>query len=90
MEKGAGMTAILMKGKPVADAIKTELSERIRTELGGMAPTLVVVVPAGESESDYYLRNLSKSAAECGINLLQKALPADATTDDYKYRGRLC
>jgi methylenetetrahydrofolate dehydrogenase (NADP+) / methenyltetrahydrofolate cyclohydrolase len=79
------MAAILMKGKPVADAIKAELTKRIHTDLGGMAPTLVVVVPAGESESDYYLRSLSKAAAECGINLLQKVLPADASTDDYKY-----
>jgi methylenetetrahydrofolate dehydrogenase (NADP+) / methenyltetrahydrofolate cyclohydrolase len=79
------MSAILMKGKPVADAIKAELTARIGTELGGMSPTLVVVVPAGESESDYYLRSLGKTAAECGINLLQKVLPVDASTDDYKY-----
>jgi len=79
------MTTILMKGKPVADAIKVELTERIRTELRGIAPTLVVVVPTGESESDYYLRSLSKTAAECGINLLQKVLPAEAATKDYQF-----
>jgi methylenetetrahydrofolate dehydrogenase (NADP+)/methenyltetrahydrofolate cyclohydrolase len=79
------MTAILMKGKAVADVIKAELIERIRTDLGGFAPTLVAVIPAGESESDYYLRSLVKSATECGINLLQKVLPSDATANDYRF-----
>ena len=75
--------ALLLKGKPVADAINDELAPRIEAlKSDGVLPTLAIV-RVGEREDDLsYERGASKRCETLGLGLKKFVLDADCTQDE--------
>lgn len=74
------MTATILDGKAVAEAVKAEVAERVKA-LGspvGLATVLVGDDPA----SHVYVRNKRRTAEAVGITSYHHELPADSTQDE--------
>jgi 5,10-methylene-tetrahydrofolate dehydrogenase/methenyl tetrahydrofolate cyclohydrolase len=76
--------AVIMLGKPVADAIEA----RLRTDVGAYvarhkrAPTLAVVVVGSNPASERYVGKKIEACARLGMIARAKAFPSDITADD--------
>ena len=76
------MTAKLLAGKPIADAIKAEVAAEVSDmrEVHGFAPCLAVVRVGDDPASAVYVGNKVKTSEEIGLVSLHHHLPAE--TDD--------
>ena len=77
------MTAKMMPGGPVADAVFAELSTRIeKLRAKGYNPGLGTILVGGDSASAGYIRMKQEKATEIGFNSPHIHLGADATQAD--------
>jgi methylenetetrahydrofolate dehydrogenase (NADP+)/methenyltetrahydrofolate cyclohydrolase len=77
------MTAVLMPGGPVADAVFEELKPRIKALVdAGHTPGLGTILVGDESASVRYVGMKMSKAAELGCNSPHIHLPEDATQAD--------
>ncbi|QXC60380.1 bifunctional 5,10-methylenetetrahydrofolate dehydrogenase/5,10-methenyltetrahydrofolate cyclohydrolase [Aquihabitans sp. G128] len=77
------MTAKLMPGKPVADAVFADLAPRIAALVAaGHTPGLGTLLVGGDSASAGYIRMKQEKAAELGFTSPHTHLPEDATQAD--------
>lgn len=78
------MTAKLLSGKTIAEAIKAEVAEEIRLLEGshGFRPCLVVVRVGEDPASAVYVGNKVKTSEELGIISEHHHLPAETTHAD--------
>jgi methylenetetrahydrofolate dehydrogenase (NADP+)/methenyltetrahydrofolate cyclohydrolase len=74
------MPATIMDGRALAERIRAEVAEEVKTLGGtiGLATVLVGEDPA----SDLYIRNKQRAAHEAGIHARDQRLPEDASEDD--------
>jgi methylenetetrahydrofolate dehydrogenase (NADP+)/methenyltetrahydrofolate cyclohydrolase len=77
------MSAVLMPGAPVADAVFADLVPRIEKLIAnGHTPGLATVLVGGDEASARYVGMKMKKAQELGCNSPHVHLPEDATTAD--------
>jgi len=77
------MTAVLMPGGPVADAVFADLIPRIeKLKANGHTPGLATVLVGDDEASARYVGMKMRKAEEIGCNSPHAHLPRDATTDD--------
>ncbi len=77
------MTAVLMPGAPVADAVFADLEPRIKSLIeAGHVPGLATVLIGDDEPSARYVGMKMRKAEELGCNSPHLHLPADATTED--------
>lgn len=77
------MTARLMPGGPVADAVLGDVAKRVSALRGaGVTPGLGTILVGDDDASAGYVRMKQAKAAELGIASPHIHLPADATQDD--------
>jgi len=77
------MTAVLMPGGPVADAVFADLEPRIeKLRASGYVPGLATVLVGDDGASARYVGMKMAKAEELGCNSPHVHLPVDATTDD--------
>ena len=74
-----GMSATLMKGKPLAERIRAEVAEEVK-KIGHIG--LVTVLVGDDPASDVYIRLKHKAATEAGFDATDLRLPADTTEAD--------
>ncbi len=74
---------VLIDGKHIAQTIRTELREEVRSIVaqGKRAPHLAVVIVGDNPASVTYVNNKLKACAEAGFDATKIALPADTTED---------
>ena len=76
------MTAQILDGRAVADAIKAELAVRVRALAArGVLPGLATVLVGDDPGSHSYVRMKHRDCAEVGITSIRVDLPADASAD---------
>jgi methylenetetrahydrofolate dehydrogenase (NADP+)/methenyltetrahydrofolate cyclohydrolase len=73
------MSATLMKGKPLAERIRAEVAEEVRT-LGHVG--LVTLLVGDDPASDVYIRLKHKAAVEAGFDATDLRLPANTSEAD--------
>jgi methylenetetrahydrofolate dehydrogenase (NADP+)/methenyltetrahydrofolate cyclohydrolase len=73
------MAATLMKGKPLAERIRAEVAEEVRT-LGAVG--IVTVLVGEDPASQIYIRLKHKAATEAGMQATDLRLPADISEND--------
>jgi methylenetetrahydrofolate dehydrogenase (NADP+)/methenyltetrahydrofolate cyclohydrolase len=77
------MSAVLMPGKPVADAVFEELKPRIEKLIeSGHTPGLATMLVGDNAASAGYIRMKMAKAAELGMTSPHLHLPEDATQDE--------
>ncbi|MCW3156738.1 bifunctional 5,10-methylenetetrahydrofolate dehydrogenase/5,10-methenyltetrahydrofolate cyclohydrolase [Micropruina sonneratiae] len=77
------MTAVMMPGKPVADAVFADLEPRIAAlRAGGRNPGLGTILVGDDSASAGYIRMKQERAAELGFGGRHVQLPQQATQSD--------
>jgi methylenetetrahydrofolate dehydrogenase (NADP+)/methenyltetrahydrofolate cyclohydrolase len=77
------MTATLMPGGPVSDAVLVEVKERVAKLLAaGITPGLATILVGEDAASAGYIRMKQAKAAELGFASPHNHLPADATQAD--------
>jgi methylenetetrahydrofolate dehydrogenase (NADP+)/methenyltetrahydrofolate cyclohydrolase len=77
------MSARLLPGKPVADAILADVAKRADAlKAGGVTPSLATILVGDDDASAGYIRVKQKQAAELGFTSPHQHLPADATQAD--------
>src|SRR5262245_56087577 len=77
------MSAVLMPGAPVADAVFDDLVPRIeKLKENGHVPGLATVLVGDDDASARYVGMKMAKAQELGCNSPHVHLPQDATTDD--------
>ena len=84
---GDGVAALLLDGKLLAADLRTELVARTAAlREAGVRPKLTVVF-VGENESSLaYVRNLERTGARIGIEVIVDRLSATARTDEIRSR----
>jgi methylenetetrahydrofolate dehydrogenase (NADP+) / methenyltetrahydrofolate cyclohydrolase len=73
------MSATLIKGKPIAERIRTAVAEQVK-EIGHIG--LVTVLVGDDPASDVYIRLKHKAAVEAGIDATDLRLPAEISEAD--------
>jgi methylenetetrahydrofolate dehydrogenase (NADP+)/methenyltetrahydrofolate cyclohydrolase len=73
------MSATLMRGKPLADRIRAEVAEEVRT-IGRIG--LVTVLVGEDPASEVYIRLKHKAAVEAGFETTDLRLPATIAEED--------
>ena len=77
------MSAILMPGAPVAEAVFADLAPRIKQLIErGHTPGLATILVGDDGASAGYIRMKQEKAAEVGMTSPHVHLPDDATQDD--------
>jgi methylenetetrahydrofolate dehydrogenase (NADP+)/methenyltetrahydrofolate cyclohydrolase len=77
------MSAVLMPGGPVADAVFADLVPRIdKLQANGHTPGLATVLVGDDDASARYVGMKMRKAEELGCNSPHAHLPQDTTTDD--------
>ena len=77
------MTAVMMPGGPVADAVFADLAPRIeKLKENGHTPGLATVLVGGDDASARYVGMKMQKADELGCNSPHAHLSQDATTED--------
>jgi methylenetetrahydrofolate dehydrogenase (NADP+)/methenyltetrahydrofolate cyclohydrolase len=73
------MSAVLIKGKPIADRIRAEVAEEVGA-IGHIG--LVTVLVGDDPASEVYIRLKHKAALEAGFDARDIRLPAETSEDD--------
>ncbi|HEX2339767.1 MAG TPA: bifunctional 5,10-methylenetetrahydrofolate dehydrogenase/5,10-methenyltetrahydrofolate cyclohydrolase [Vicinamibacterales bacterium] len=78
------MSARILNGARVADAIRAEARPRIEAfrARAGRAPGLAIVLVGDDAASEIYVRNKTKSGGEAGLAVKLERLPSSAAIDD--------
>jgi len=78
------MTARILSGKPIAEAIKSETAEEVSTieTAYGFRPCLAAVRVGEDAASEIYVGKKVEAAAEIGITSEHHHLPADVSQDE--------
>src|SRR6476619_2252812 len=78
------MTAKILHGKPIADAIKTEIKADVADlrEVHGFAPCLAVVRVGDHPASAVYVGNKLKTTEELGLTSIHHHLPAETESEE--------
>ncbi|HET7654036.1 MAG TPA: tetrahydrofolate dehydrogenase/cyclohydrolase catalytic domain-containing protein, partial [Acidimicrobiales bacterium] len=77
------MSAVLMPGGPVADAVFADLVPRIeKLKANGHTPGLATVLVGDDDASARYVGMKMRKAEELGCNSPHAHLPQDTTTED--------
>jgi methylenetetrahydrofolate dehydrogenase (NADP+)/methenyltetrahydrofolate cyclohydrolase len=77
------MTAVIMSGAPVADAVFADLVPRIqKLTANGHQPGLGTILVGDDAPSARYVAMKGRKAAEVGMTSRHESLPADATQAD--------
>jgi methylenetetrahydrofolate dehydrogenase (NADP+)/methenyltetrahydrofolate cyclohydrolase len=78
------MTARILSGKAIADAIKAEIADEVREMEArhGFRPCLAAVLVGSDPASEIYVRNKVKAAAEMGLTSEHRHLSAEATQSE--------
>ena len=77
------MSAVLMPGAPVAEAVFADLTPRIKDLIGrGHTPGLATILVGDDGASSGYIRMKQEKAAEVGMTSPHVHLPEDATQAD--------
>jgi len=77
------VTAIYMPGAPVADAVLSDVAERVaKLAPGGITPGLGTILVGNDSASEGYIRMKQAKAAELGFTSPHHHLPEEATQAD--------
>ena len=78
------MTAKILNGKPIADAIKSEISAEVARlrEIHGFAPCLAVVRVGDDPASAVYVGNKLKTTEELGLTSIHHHLPAETKNEE--------
>jgi methylenetetrahydrofolate dehydrogenase (NADP+)/methenyltetrahydrofolate cyclohydrolase len=72
------MTARIIDGKAIAQALRAELAIRVqRLKESGVTPGLAVVIVGDDAASKVYVRNKARACEEIGMHSEVHALPAD-------------
>lgn len=78
------MRARILSGKPIAEAIKSEIAEEVKSleAAHGFCPTLAAVRVGGDAASEIYVGKKVQAAAELGIVSEHHHLSTDISHDD--------
>ncbi len=78
------MSARILDGKGIADALLDDLAKRVQARLaaGKPAPGLAVVLVGQDPASAVYVRNKRRAAKKVGIRAIDYDLPAETTDDE--------
>jgi len=77
------MTAKLLEGKPVADAVLEDVAKRVEAlKARGIAPGLGTILVGDDSASAGYVRKKHETCAMVGIASFNKEIPASASQAD--------
>ena len=78
------MSARILDGKGIADALLDDLATRVQARLaaGRAAPGLAVVLVGEDPASAVYVRNKRRAAKKVGIRAVDYDLPADTSDED--------
>jgi methylenetetrahydrofolate dehydrogenase (NADP+) / methenyltetrahydrofolate cyclohydrolase len=78
------MTARLIDGKAVAEALRGRVAEAVAglKARHGVTPCLVVVLVGEDPASQVYVRSKGKQTTESGMRSVEKRLPASTTEDE--------
>ncbi len=76
------MSAQIIDGKAVADALREELARRAgELKRRGVEPTLAVILVGDDPASQVYVRNKERACKKAGIRSVMKRLPADTAQE---------
>jgi methylenetetrahydrofolate dehydrogenase (NADP+)/methenyltetrahydrofolate cyclohydrolase len=76
------MTALLLAGQPVADAVLAEVAERVaELSSGGVTPGLATILVGDDEASASYVRNKHRRCDEVGVASFHRAIDASAGQD---------
>lgn len=76
------MTAELIDGKAIAQALRRRIAERVRVlQERGVVPTLAVILVGEDPASHVYVRNKVTACAEVGIRSRKYEFPADVSAE---------
>ena len=77
------MTATILDGKVVAEAVLSEVTERVASLAGeGKSVGLATILVGDDPASHVYVRNKRRTAERVGIDSIHHELPASSTQDD--------
>jgi methylenetetrahydrofolate dehydrogenase (NADP+)/methenyltetrahydrofolate cyclohydrolase len=77
------MSAKLLEGKPVADAVLAEVAQRTAVLAGrGIKPGLGTILVGDDGASAGYVRKKHETCAQVGIASFHREIPAQASQDD--------
>jgi methylenetetrahydrofolate dehydrogenase (NADP+)/methenyltetrahydrofolate cyclohydrolase len=78
------MSARILDGKGIAEALLDDLAKRVQARLaaGKPAPGLAVVLVGQDPASTVYVRNKRRAAKKVGIRAIDYDLPADTSDDE--------
>src|SRR4051812_37429165 len=78
------MTARLIDGKAVAEALRGRVAEAVAglKSRHGVTPCLVVVLVGEDPASQVYVRSKGKQTTESGMRSVEKRLPASTSEDE--------
>ena len=77
------METLIMRGKPVADAYRETIMQRVANALGkGRKVTLAIIVVGDDPASHVYKDRLMKLAESMGIYVKELLYPADTKQED--------
>ncbi len=77
--------ADILKGKPVADAMKVEMEQQVaELKAKGLQPTLGIVRVGARPDDVYYEGGAKKTCAAIGVESVVFEFPQDITGDDFK------
>ena len=77
------MSAVIMEGAPVRDALSITQKERAeRLTALGHTPCLAAVLAGDDPASQVYVRNKKRACERLGIRALERRLPGDVTQED--------
>lgn len=75
------MSARILYGKPIAEAIQAEVAEEVAA-IGGQPPGLTVILVGDDPASHVYARNKRIAAEKAGIRGQVVTLPAESTQEE--------
>src|SRR5215472_392556 len=77
------MSAVVMLGKPVADAIEARVAAEVPdfTARHGIVPTLAIVLVGSNAASERYVKKKIEACARLHMRAELKALPGDIDAD---------
>ncbi len=77
--------AEILKGKPVADAMKVELEKQVQElKAKGLNPTLGIIRVGARPDDVYYEGGAKKTCASIGVESVVFEYPQDITGDEFK------
>ncbi len=83
------MTAIIIDGKKVANAVRTKVAAETKRLAGlGVVPGLATVLVGNDPASEVYVRNKGRTAEKLGFKSLHFSLPENASEKDVLARVR--